>query len=247
MSELIEISRGEYIAAAINSIKKKYPDERQISKGPSFALQYDGTINTLMRNNGFSRPEATSIFSKYHERYKVSTNWVKERIRQAAQTGYVTAAFGLRVRTPLLEKTVLGGKNTPYEATAEARTAGNALGQSWCLLNCRAANAFMQRVWDSPYRLDIRPCAQIHDAIYILIKKDTAILKWVNDNLIDCMQWQDDPLLAHPTVKIGAELDVFYVGWHQPITLPNNIDETEIRNTCKAGAAAYAYTSRDAK
>lgn len=55
-------------------------------------------------------------------------------------------AFGLRVRTPLLKQVVFGARGMPYEAAAEGRTAGNALGQSYGLLNNRAAVAFMKRV-----------------------------------------------------------------------------------------------------
>lgn len=235
----VEISRGEYIAAAINSIKQNYPDERQDSKPVTFALQYLGTWMTLVRNCGFPAKEAKSIEKNYHDMYQIADAWVQERLKEAAESGYITAAFGLRVRTPLLEKTILGGKNTPYEAAAEGRTAGNAIHQSWCLLNSRAANEFMERVWASPHRLRIRPSAQIHDACYMLIDNDTEVLHWVNINLIECMQWQEDPLLAHPTVKLGAELDVFWPDWSNPIKLNNGASLSEIRTACVTGARAF--------
>ena len=145
----------------------------------------------------------------------------------------------LRVRTPLLEKTIRGGKNTPYEAQAEGRTAGNALGQSWCMLTLRAANEFMERVWASEYKLRIKPCAQIHDSIYLLIDNNTEVLHWVNENLIQCMQWQDHPLIDHPTVKLGANLEVYHQHWAQPITLANNSSPSEIVKACLAGAKSY--------
>ena len=234
-----EVSRSEYIAHAINSIKKDHPKLRQASKAPTFALTYQGTYKTLMRTCGFSEKEAKAIEKKYHDRFKVSDKWVQDALKKASKIGYVTAAFGLRVRTPLLSATVYGAKKTPYEAQAEARTAGNALGQSWCILNCRAANEFMERVWASQYRYDIKPCAQIHDAIYLLIPNNTQALHWVNINLIECMQWCDDPLLDHPTVKLGAELDVHYRNWSQPITLPNNATPEDIIEHCHEGALNY--------
>ena len=241
MNQPVEISRSEFVAAAINSIKDNYADLRQISKAPTFALQYQGTFHTLMKSCGFSMKEAKTIENNYHKMYKVSDDWVQARLREASECGYITAAFGLRVRTPLLASTVYKGKNTPYEAGQEGRTAGNALGQSWCLLNSRAANEFMERVWASEFKYRIHPCAQIHDAVYLLIDNDTKVLHWVNENLIQCMQWQDHPLLENPTVKLGAELDVYYKGWHQPITLKNGATPAQINNICRVGAYDYDH------
>ena len=109
----------------------------------------------MMKNLGWPEDKAKEIEKGYHGLYQVSDQWVAERIKQAAKDGYVEVAFGLRVRTPLLAQTTLGMKSTPYEAEAEGRTAGNALGQSYGLLNNRAAVAFMRKVWVSEFRLDI--------------------------------------------------------------------------------------------
>jgi DNA polymerase-1 len=102
----------------------------------------------------------------------------------------------------------------------------------------------MERVWASPHALDILPAAQIHDSLYFLIKDDTATLKWVNDNLIECMQWQDHPDIAHPVVKLGAELEVHYGTWDKPIKIPNQASLDVIRATCQAGAAEYDKKAR---
>lgn len=142
-------------------------------------------------------------------------------------TGYVECAFGLKVRTPLLKQCVPESQ-LPYAAEAEGRTAGNALGQSWGLLNNRAFNAFMRRVWASPYRYDIKPVALIHDAIYLLIRNTPEVVKFVNDTLIEEMEWQDHPEIAHDTVKLGAALDLFYPSWADVLTLPNRASQGEI-------------------
>jgi DNA polymerase-1 len=121
----------------------------------------------------------------------------------------------------------------PYEAAAEGRTAGNALGQSYGLLNNRAAVAFMQTVWNSKYRYDIKPVALIHDAIYILIRNDVEVVEFANRELIKSMQWQELPEIQHPTVKLGAALDIFWPDWANAITLPNNADRETIMQLCK--------------
>lgn len=218
---------------SINTIKDKYPKLRQKSKGPTFALTYQGTYLTLVNNLGFEVEEAKAIEKGYHELYQISDKYVQDKLKQASMDGYVTVAFGLRVRTPLLKQVIYGSSSMPREAAAESRTAGNALGQSYGLLNNRAAVAFMQKVWNSPYRNDIKPVSLIHDAIYILIKDKVEIVEWVNRELINAMRWQELPEIQHDKVKLGAALDLFYPNWSHPITLPNNTDKKTIIKICK--------------
>ena len=189
---------------------------------------YQGTHITLVRNLGFPEPQAKQIEKAYHDLYVVSDQWVQAKLDEAAQRGYVEVAFGLRVRTPLLAQVIRGHRTTPYQAEAEARTAGNALGQSYGLLNNRAANAFMEKVWASKHRTSILPIAQIHDAIYLLIRDDLEVVEWVNENLIAEMQWQELPEIQHDTVKLGAELDLLWPSWAHPVTLPNEASAEKI-------------------
>jgi DNA polymerase-1 len=181
-----------------------------------------------MKNCGFSKEEALVIEERYHTLYKESDAYIAQRLKQASIDGYSTVAFGLRVRTPMLKQVLWNSDTVPYEAAAEGRTVGNAMGQSYGLLNTRATNAFMKRVWASKYRYKVLPINQIHDATYFLVWNDPEVIKWVNDNLIEEMQWQDLPEIQHPTVKLGAELDVFKDGWHKPITLPNKSSVEDI-------------------
>lgn len=215
---------------SINSIKDKYPKLRQRSKAPSFALQYSGTKFTLMNNCGFSEQEAQQVEKGYHEMYKVSDEWVANKIKQAEQQGYLDTAFGLKIRTPVLAKSILGNSKTPYLAIAEARSVGNAVsGQSYGMLTNRALNEFMERVWKSEYSLDIFPVATIHDAIYLVIKDNINVVKWVNDNLAECMSWQELPELQHDKIKLTAELGLFYPNWANEITLPNKASRKQIK------------------
>lgn len=225
---------------SINSIAKKYKPERQESKVPTFALTYMGTHITLMKNCGFSLEKAKLIETRYHELYKASDDWVAAKLKVASQVGYVTVAFGLRVRTPLLKQVIRGTSKTPYEAEAEGRSAGNAMGQSYCMLNSRAWIAFMEKVRASKYRLDIRPCAQIHDAGYALIRDDIAVVKYVNDNLVQEAQWQELPEIAHDKVKLGGELSIFYPDWNGDIVIPNYASEADILSIIDAELAKAA-------
>ena len=217
---------------SINSIKKLYPELRQQSKAPSFALQYGGQYFTLMNNCGFDETAAKAIEANYHKMYAVSDQWVADKISIAEKQGYIDTAFGLRIRTPIVGKSILNTSKTPFQATAEARSVGNAAsGQSYCQLTNRAMNAFMQLVWNSEYRTDILPICMIHDALYFMIKNDIRVVEWVNNNLIKEMQWQELPEIQHPIIKLGAELSIFHPNWSKEITLANGITQKEIKDT----------------
>lgn len=219
---------------SVNSIEKTHKHLRQDSKTPTFALTYQGTYHTLMVNEGWDKEKAQRVEAKYHELYAVSDKYIADRLAQASKDGYVTVAFGLRVRTPLLSQVVWGSPRVPFEAQAEGRTAGNAMGQSYGLLNNRAAVDFFRKVWASKYRLDIKPVGLIHDAIYILIKDEVEIVRWANQELIKTMQWQELPEIRHPTVKLGAALDIFWPSWAKATTIPNDADRQTIINICNA-------------
>lgn len=219
---------------SVNSIADTHPKLRQESKSPTFALTYQGTYSTLMKNLGWSEEKAKAVEANYHELYKQSTIYVNNKLLEASQRGYVEVAFGLRIRTPLIEQSVWNSPKVPQEALAEGRTAGNALGQSYGLLNNRAAVEFFQRVKKANYEYDIFPVSLIHDAIYILIRDDVKIVEWANRNLIECMQWQELPEIQHDQVKLGAELSLFYPSWAEEITIPNNASIETIKKICKS-------------
>ena len=217
-----------------NSFADKYKELRQLSKAPSFALTYQGTYITLMTNCGFSMEVAKDIEARYKELYQASIDWVNAKLEQASKDGYITAAFGLRVRTPLLKQVILGNKKTPYQAAAEGRTAGNALGQSWCLLNSRASTEFMGVVRKSKHRLNIRPCAHIHDAQYMLVKDDIDAILFANKHLVKAVEWQEHPDIAHDQVKLGGELSIFWPTWDKEVGIPNHASESQVHEAIAA-------------
>jgi DNA polymerase I len=217
---------------SINSIEKLYTELRQKSKSPTFALTYLGTYYTLMTNCGFTEEKARYIEKQYHDLYKVADQWLADTLKKAETTGYVPLAFGGRIRTPLLAQT-MGNFKRPYAAEKEARSAGNAATQSYCFLTIRAFNEFMRRVWNSPYKYDVFPALTIHDAIYLVVRNDINIVKWVNDNLIGCMVWQELDEIKHDKIKITSSLEIYYPSWANKIKIPNKASEDEIENICK--------------
>lgn len=226
-----EITPNEFNVGSINDMALKghpYGPFRSESKAPTFALTYQGTYITLMKNCGFSLEKAKMIEERYHDLYKVSDKWVADKLDQAGKDGYVTVAFGLRVRTPMLKQVIRGTRKTPFQAEAEGRTAGNALGQSWCLLNTRAGVEFNSTVRNSIYREDIRPCAHIHDAQYMLVRDNLDALMFTNKHLVKAVEWQEHPDIAHNEVKLGGELSVFWPTWANEMGIKNGAEPADV-------------------
>lgn len=206
-------------------IKKQYGDIRGKSKGPSFAMQYGcgpGKIQQLLK---CSKAKAEQVYSAYHNLYSGLADFAQKNKIQGMTNGYVTGAFGLRLRTPKLKAHKSGTKEST-EVGSEARSASNMVTQSWGMLMNRAFIDFDNRVEQSPYANKIRLINTIHDAVYLLVKDEPEVIQWVNINLVDCMKWQDG-LITSDEVKMEAEID-FGLDWAHQETLHNNATIEEI-------------------
>ncbi len=224
-----QITKEQYLAGVINSIETKYPDLRRESKGPTFALQYGGTWHTLHKRGGFPKEQAEQVEKAYHELYQVSGEFNDRNKDHMVEHGYVTCAFGLKLRTPIISKTVLGTSKTPYEAEAEVRSANNAVTQSWGMLLNRAMIATNNRIEAAGYGLSILPINMIHDAGYFLVKNDPEIVKFLNDVLIEEMSWNDDDRIRSTDVPMKASLEIGK-SWDKLKPLPNKASIEEITN-----------------
>ena len=124
---------------SVKTVGTLFPKERQDAKAPYFALTYQGTSKTLVKNCGFSIDVAKKVYEGHHTMYRVAREATDAKLALASKQGYLDVAFGLRVRTPLLQKYGL----TLSHSQAEGRSVGNAWGQSYGLLNTRAGTAFL--------------------------------------------------------------------------------------------------------
>ena len=223
-----EISDQEAKVAVINSIKKKHKALRQESKGYTFALTYNCIAKTLESKFGASKEKAEKIYKAFHELYHVSDEWVHSKMKTAFSDGYVTCAFGLKLRTPKMGKSMESDLNTNFAVGEEFRTAANALGQSYGLLNSRSGVEFNSSVRASEYRLDIKPICQIHDAQYFLIKNDPDVFIFCNEGLVKADTWQELPEIKHPDVHLGGELSIFYPTWGEEFVVPNHVNKEKL-------------------
>ena len=226
------ITKEEYLAGVINSIADTYPELRKKSKTVTFALQYKGTWHTLVNKTGFPKTEAKKIDQAYKDTYQVSIQWTANKIAQAAKKGYVELAYGGRLQTPVLAQTVLGNRATPSAADAEARSAGNALTQSYCFLNIDTLVRFMENVWKSEYRYTILPIASIHDNNLFTIENSYTSVKFFNDEYIKCLQNYSIPLLEHPIIKLTGETEIMHYDWSNPVKLSHGMSIQELYSLC---------------
>lgn len=225
---------------SINSIEYKYPELRQKSKGPTFALTYSGTWHTLVSNIGIEKLEAQLIEKQYHDLYSVSDIFTQQNIDFANKHGYMECAFGLRIKCPLLAVTIHNTSLTPYAAVAEARSANNAVTQSWGMLINRALIATNKLIEEADMEYDIYPINTIHDAAYFLVKDDPMSVKFLNDTLIKEMQWNAHPSIASNEVTMEANLEIGK-SWDKQFTLPNNANIFKIKQIIKEIKHDYKF------
>lgn len=190
------------------------------------AMQYGcgpGKIQQLLK---CPKAKAEQVYSAFHTLYSGLAEFGQKNKIQGMTNGYVTGAFGLRLRTPKL-KAHKSGTRESNEVGSEARSASNMVTQSWGMLMNRAFIEFNIRLESSPYASRVRLINTIHDATYILVKAEPDVIHWVNKNLIECMEWQDG-IIKSDEVKIGAELDLG-LDWAHQETLSNNASIEDIK------------------
>lgn len=217
--------RGIFIdmhdAESINRIKTEAKDLRNGSKRFTFGLQYGcgaGKIQSMLKG---TRERADSIYSAFHGLYSGLAAFSKKNEVFAQANGYINLAFGLQLKTPRI------GSKDPAIQSGEARSASNAASQSYGMLMNRTFIEFLARVEVSPFKYDIKLVNTIHDSFMLLIKKDIEVAHWVNENLVECMKWRDDPVLLASPVTLEAEVD-FGSSWYDLVTVENNLTKEEL-------------------
>jgi len=70
----------------------------------------------------------------------------------------------------------------------------------------------------------------IHDAAYFMLKDEPKYIKFLNDVLIEEMEWQEHLTIASNDIRITAEMEIGQ-SWADLKPLPNNATLTEIEKT----------------
>ena len=112
----------------------------------------------------------------------------------------------------------LGCYMNTSEPESEIRTLFNALSQFWSILTLLTINKLHTLIDEQGYTNDIRVVSTIYDSIYIYMKEDASLIKWVNDTIIPILTTD---FLTDTIVHNEAESELGY-NWYDTIKLPNN-------------------------
>ena len=179
---------------------------RSAAKSPNYLLEYGGYPKKLSKDLGCSIATAQAIFDVFHyETFLGTTVYREEYVLPTAQEqGYLHLGLGAIIRTSDIKKDI--------------RTVTNAGYQFWSILTLIALYNVKERIKQAGYQNDIFIYSTIHDSITAYIREDAEIIKWYNDNLIDCMVVD---FLHNQEVKLQANLDIGRV-YNKCTELPNN-------------------------
>lgn len=221
--------------AIINSIKETDGNLRDDSKPATFLLQYLGTAYGLRLNCGFTADKALAIERNYHDLYKISDDWLQAKLGEAADKGYAEVAFGLRVHCTAISKSILNSKYTPKIVQKHIRTIGNAIGgQSYGQITVDAGMKFLERVYAQGLEHRVQLSMTIHDALYPIWDDCPELTKWVNDNLIECMEDLSELPELKGDIPIISDLEYFSPSWAKCKPLPKFGSLEQIKEALQA-------------
>lgn len=199
---------------AVNDGNKVLKDIRQRGKGPSFGLQYGAYPAKISATIKCSIEEAENIFNMYHNKlYPMVTKYREEYVLPVAKSNnQIHLGLGCNLIT-----------DNPDN---DARTIVNATSQFWSILTLLTINKMHQLIDEAGLQEEIKITSSIYDSIYFEVKKDPAIVKWLNDNLISVMTM---PFINNQKVPNLVDLEIG-PDWYSLTTIINNASKNDIED-----------------
>ena len=108
----------------------------------------------------------------------------------------------------------------------EIRSIFNACSQFWSILTLLTVNKMHILIKEAGYENDIKIISSIYDSIYIHMKCDLELIKWVNDTIIPLLTTD---FLTDIIVSNKAEGEIGF-NWYDVVKISNNADNQEILN-----------------
>jgi len=90
------------------------------------------------------------------------------------------------------------------------RTANNVSSQMFSILSVIAFEKFRRIVDNSKYKGKVRFVSSIYDSVYLLVKKEREVVKWVNNTLHPILVQQ---YIKDQAVPLEAQLEISYSNW----------------------------------
>ena len=203
-----------------NSFRKEHKSAdklRSAAKSPNYLLEYGGYPPKLSKDLGCSLDVAQGIFNTFHlETFLGTTKYREDYVgKTAKEQGYIHLGLGARIAS-----------NDPRR---DIRTITNATYQFWSILTLLALHRILGRIKEAGYEKDIKIYSTIHDSVTAYIRKDAKIIKWYNDNLIECMVGD---FLLDQEVVLESNLDIG-LSYDKCVELPNNCSTEHITTKLK--------------
>jgi hypothetical protein len=196
---------------------KEIEELRQLSKGITFGCSYGAYPPKIANQIKCSLEEAKQVFDAYHnEMYPEITKYREEYVSPTAEL-YKAIHLGMGC--------ILKTDNV----SDDIRTIVNATVQFWSILTLLSINKMHHLIDKKGYQNDIYTISTIYDSVYYVVRKDPIIIKWLNDNLIECM---DTDFMENQLVKNEAESEISD-SWANMISIPNNASIKEIEEVIK--------------
>ncbi len=103
------------------------------------------------------------------------------------------------------------------------RTINNFFAQSWSLLSVLGLEKFRLRVVEKGYSNDIKLVSSIYDSVYILVRKDIDIIRWVIKILKPIMI---EDYIEDQKIKLNFDLEISLDSWKDFVSL-DDIEDLE--------------------
>lgn len=117
-------------------------------------------------------------------------------------------------------------------ADRDCRTLHNATAQFWSILTLLSMHKLQVEIDKAGYTSDIQITSSIYDAIYMVVRDDATIVKWLNDTLIPIMEQDFLPSqVVHNRANLEIGTDWSNISKHE---LPHDATLTQIQETLDA-------------
>ena len=185
---------------------------RQKSKGPTFGLAYGAFPPKIAATLKIPLVEAETIFNNYHNKLYPGITTYREKyvLPTAQEEGQIHLGLGFYLKTD--------------NANRDIRTLANATCQFWSILTALTINKMHQLIDEKGYQDDVKVTSTIYDSIYFEVTEDYEIIKWVNDNLINCMI---KDFMEDQAIKNECDSEIGY-DWANLKAIPNGADVSKI-------------------
>jgi hypothetical protein len=199
---------------------------RQKSKPNTFLLAYGGYPKKLARNAKIPLEQAQQIFDNYHNVLYTGISAMRDKVLdKAVNTGRIHLGLGCYMNTSDPEN--------------EIRTLFNANSQFWSIMTILTINKMHHLIDEHGYTDKIQIVSSIYDSIYIHLKAEPEIIKWVNDTIIPIVTTD---FLTDTIVHNEAEGEIGF-NWYDTVKINNNASLGEIIQAIEKAKELYNSNS----